>query len=78
MRIRTWRSFGPGQQADRPEARDVGVVVDHDGAVPGRVDVELHAVGVQHDRAPEGRAGVLVLVAGGTTVGDHTGTSHGA
>ena len=48
--------FRRGQQRDRADAGKLGVVVDHDGAVAGRVDVELDSVGVQHDRPAEGGA----------------------
>ena len=54
----------------RPEAGNLGVVMHDDRAVAGGVDVELDAVGVQHDRPPEGGARVLVFVAGGAAVGD--------
>ncbi len=48
--------FRRGQQRDRADAGKIGVVVHHDRAVPGRMDVELDSIGVQHDRPAEGGA----------------------
>jgi hypothetical protein len=50
------------EQRDRPVARHLGVVVDHDRPVAGGVNVELDAVRIHHHRASERRAGILVLV----------------
>ncbi len=56
------RRFLAGQQRDGPEPRHVGVVMHHQLAVASGMHVELYAVGVEHQGAPEGGSGVLVLV----------------
>ena len=60
----------------RPEPGNLGVVMDHDGAVASGVDVELDPVGVQHHRPAEGGTRVLVLVTGSAAVGDDAWASH--
>jgi hypothetical protein len=62
---------------NRPEAGQLGIVMHHDRAVPGRVHVELDAVGVEHDSTTKGGQRVLVLVSGGASVGDDAGSRHG-
>src|SRR5688500_11207638 len=47
---------------DGAVSRNVGVMVDHDSPVPSRVDVQLHAIGIERDGAPESSSGVFVFV----------------
>ena len=79
MRIRTCRASRQRQLRDR--ARQPGT----SGSwwttmrpVAGGVDVELDAVGIEHDRAAERGAGVFVFVSGRAAVGDDIGSRHGA
>lgn len=65
-----------GQVADPALAFEGGPVMDHDGAVPGSVDIELDALGAQSLGPAEGGATVFVLVAGCTTVSDAERSSH--
>ena len=60
-----------------PTPGHLGVVVDHDAPVAGRVDVQLDAVGIEHHGAAEGGAGVLVLVSRSAAMGDHARSWHG-
>ncbi len=60
-----------------PTPGNLGVVVHHNSPVPCRVYVELYPVRIQHDGPPEGRAAVLVFVAGRPSMSDHTRSSHG-
>ena len=59
---------------EHPEALDVGVVVDHQGAVPGAVDVELHTVGTVLPGQGEGLQGVLPGPPGRAAVTEHERT----
>src|SRR3954470_14343487 len=52
--------------------------MDHDSAIVGRMDVQLHAVGIEHDGSTEGGSGILVLVTGSAAVGDNARASHGS
>jgi hypothetical protein len=61
------------QVADAAEAWNVEVVMDHEGAIGGAVDIELNAVGAQRDRPAERREAVLRLARRGTAVADDTG-----
>jgi hypothetical protein len=70
--------FGERQLRQRAVARDAGVMVDYDGSVTRRVDVELDPIGVEADRPPERGARVFVLIAGRTPMGDNAGSSHDA
>ena len=69
-------SLVAGQPRERPEPGNLGVVMDHDGAVTSGMDVELDTVGVQHHRPAEGGTRVLVLVTGRTAVSDDVWASH--
>src|SRR4029078_8453836 len=69
--------FAEGKASDGADAGNVRVVVNHDAAVPGGVDVQLNTVRVEHDRSPEGGSGIFVFVAGSAAMGDHTRAWHG-
>jgi hypothetical protein len=57
------------EERDGAEPGHIRVVVHDDRAVPRRVDVELDAVGVEHDRAAKRGPRVLVLVSRGAPMG---------
>ena len=50
------------QLGDGPDAGQLGVVMHHESPIPGDVDVQLHAVTVQHDGTPERRSRVLIFI----------------
>jgi hypothetical protein len=54
-----------------------GIVVDHDGAVTGRVHVQLHRVRAQHERPREPREGIFDALARRAAVADDLGTGSG-
>jgi hypothetical protein len=59
-----------GQLRDRPQSGQDGIVVYHELAVLGCVDVQLDPVSPERNRAPEGGQTVLGLVSGCPPVGD--------
>ncbi len=65
------------QVADPAQALEDRVVMDDDGAVMRRMDVEFDPFCTQGPGATKGGATVLVLVAGCTTVSDAERSSHG-
>ena len=75
-----WDSFAVGESVgehltggkppDRSALWQPGIVVDHDRAVPGRVDIQLDAIGALRDGRAEGCRGVLVFVSRSAPVGD--------
>src|SRR6185369_10400140 len=64
------------QVADPTEALEERLVVDHDGAIPGGMDVQFHPFAAQGLGPAERSAAVLVLVSGRTTVSDTQRSSH--
>jgi hypothetical protein len=61
----------------RPDSGDLGVVVDHDAAIAGGVDIQFHAIRIEHHGTPEGGSRIFVLVSGSAPVGDHNWPTHG-
>ena len=67
--------FGQCRPGD-DEAVHVGIVVDHQAAVPRGVDVELHRVGAEHTRGAERREGILGHAGGRAAMCDDEGPAH--